>query len=94
MKSSSLLRYGLFFVFIIVAVSFVQYEHFPKPHHTLRNAMYEELSGDSVYICTSSNSHAYHKKDCHNLRQCKSDVEKISKTEAIKRGRKPCGTCY
>ena len=52
------------------------------------------LIDDNVYICESRSSYAYHSHYCHNLKQCKSNVAKISKAKAIEKGRKACGTCY
>ena len=48
-----------------------------------------------VYICTGGSSVCYHKtKDCKGLTNCKSEIKKITKTEAEKLKRRPCKVCY
>jgi hypothetical protein len=45
-----------------------------------------------VYICDSENAVAYHyKRDCRGLKQCKHDVLKVTKEEALERKLKRCG---
>jgi hypothetical protein len=52
-------------------------------------------SSDKVYICDSKGAYAYHiNKDCMGLRRCMAEIRTISKEEAIKMRRKPCGICY
>ena len=50
---------------------------------------------DKVYICNGRYSKSYHKHpDCEGLRRCSTELEKITKQQAIDMGRKPCGYCY
>ena len=45
-----------------------------------------------VYICKGPNSAAYHyNPHCRGLRQCSTDVEKLTVKEAVEKGRKLCG---
>jgi len=50
-------------------------------------------SDKTVYICNSKNSKAYHlKRDCFALKNCKSEIKAVSKTDAVNTyGRKLCG---
>ncbi|GAA4280662.1 hypothetical protein GCM10022260_10830 [Gaetbulibacter aestuarii] len=46
----------------------------------------------NIYICTGKYSKKYHyKKDCRGLSNCKSDIEKVTLSEAKKFGRTLCG---
>lgn len=49
---------------------------------------------DYVLICNSSSSYAYHRYECRGLARCTHGVSKVTKTEAIRMGRKACGNCY
>ena len=49
---------------------------------------------DSVYICNSKASHAYHSYVCSGLARCKHGILKVSKAYAIQMGYKPCKICY
>ncbi len=49
----------------------------------------------TVYICSSPNAYAYHRTiRCGALTRCRYDVEEITRAEAKKRHRTPCGKCY
>lgn len=49
----------------------------------------------SVFICTGRYAKAYHKNsECRGILSCKSDIKELSKDEAIKMSRTPCGYCY
>ena len=49
---------------------------------------------DSVYICTSSSSYAFHARiTCGALNSCRSTIEKISVEEAWDMNRSPCQRC-
>lgn len=51
-----------------------------------------EVSETYVYICKGHNSTAYHyNPHCRGLRQCSTDVEKLTVKEAVEKGRKLCG---
>ncbi|HHT51588.1 MAG TPA: SH3 domain-containing protein [Bacteroidales bacterium] len=47
-----------------------------------------------VLICNSSSAYAYHTHYCKGLRRCKSEVSKVTVSNAQKMGYKPCGFCY
>jgi hypothetical protein len=49
---------------------------------------------DSVYICQSKASYAYHAYECNGLARCKHGIAKVTKAQAIKMGYKPCKICY
>ena len=47
-----------------------------------------------VYVCTGRYAKSYHvKSDCKGLQNCKGEILKVTKTEAVAAGRKPCGYC-
>ncbi len=49
----------------------------------------------SVYICNSPSAYAYHYNEfCSALNRCSYSVKRITRAEAKKRGRTPCGRCY
>jgi hypothetical protein len=49
---------------------------------------------NTVYICTGTSSKKYHADSkCRGLGGCKGSIKAISKEEAIKMGRTPCGIC-
>lgn len=51
-----------------------------------------EVSETYVYICKGPNSTAYHySPHCGGLRQCSTDLEKLTIKEAVEKGRKLCG---
>lgn len=57
--------------------------------------LYSCGGNDKVYICNGRHSKSYHKHpDCEGLRRCSTELEKITKQQAIDKGRKPCGYCY
>lgn len=46
----------------------------------------------SVYICNGPKSTKYHlKKECTGLRNCSTEIEEISESKAIDKGRTLCG---
>lgn len=49
---------------------------------------------DSVLICNSSSSYAFHKFKCSGLSRCKSEIIKISTIEAKNKSRRACGICW
>ena len=59
----------------------------------LLGASFTGIEPTYVYICDSSNAHAYHyKKDCRGLSRCKHKVLKVTLEDAkAKHGRKLCG---
>lgn len=57
-------------------------------------AMCSCSEADSVYVCTGPYSVAYHQRiDCKGLKRCGSEIEKISRQDAVKEGRRPCRIC-
>lgn len=50
-------------------------------------------SGETVYICVSKSSVAYHlNKECRGIKQCKAEIKAVSRNHAINTyGRKLCG---
>ena len=54
----------------------------------------EQQTTDSVYVCISEGSYAFHKKfNCRALHNCSYSIEKVSIETARKIGREPCGIC-
>lgn len=47
-----------------------------------------------VLICNSKSSYAYHSYQCRGLQRCTHDIIKITRQEAINRGRNACKICY
>jgi hypothetical protein len=50
--------------------------------------------GDSVLICDSKFAQFYHTHVCGGLKECKHQVVKLTKEEAVKKGYKSCPICY
>lgn len=49
----------------------------------------------TVYICNSNNAYAYHASSyCQGLRNCKAEINSVTKTHAESFGRRPCKKCY
>ncbi len=54
-----------------------------------------QRKSDTVYICTGRYSKAYHcTAHCKGLDNCSADVITVSKEQARKQYRHPCGYCY
>lgn len=50
--------------------------------------------GDGVYICVSSTAYAYHeRRGCRGLGRCTHSIKKVTRAQAEKRHRSPCGYC-
>jgi hypothetical protein len=49
---------------------------------------------DSVFVCQSKSSYAYHSHLCSGLKHCKHGIVKMPRAEAIKMGYKACKICY
>ena len=50
---------------------------------------------EKVYICTGSSSKRYHKSSsCRGLKRCSGEIIRVSKSDAIERGKTPCRICY
>jgi len=47
-----------------------------------------------VLICKSENAYAYHTHYCSGLKNCKSNILKLSISNAIHNGYKACRNCY
>jgi len=48
-----------------------------------------------VYICTGGYATKYHARpNCRGLNNCKGEVKKITKAQALKQGRTACKICY
>ena len=59
-----------------------------RPYETLPDIV------DSVYICASRNSYAFHARHtCGALSNCRSNIRKISVEKACGLGRSPCMRC-
>lgn len=52
-----------------------------------------QVQDNKVFICNSTGATKYHlDKDCRGLNSCKSEVVKVTLSEAVKRGKKElCG---
>ena len=49
----------------------------------------------TVYYCTGPNAKKYHSSShCRGLRKCSCKIVKCSKSEALKKGFRPCKICY
>lgn len=47
-----------------------------------------------VYVCNGPSATKYHRiKNCRGLSRCSTEIEKISKSDAIKKGRCVCKIC-
>lgn len=54
-----------------------------------------EAKSQTVYYCTGSNAKKYHSSShCRGLRKCSYRIVKCSKSEARKKGFRPCKICY
>ena len=54
-----------------------------------------QVSDSGVYVCLSKNAKKYHSHEsCRGLNRCKSEIAKISKSEAQERGYSACKICY
>ena len=50
--------------------------------------------GEVVYICTSPNAYAYHgDRYCPLLNRCDYSIKAVSKSQAVKMGRRGCQKC-
>ena len=75
------MRKLIFILFLVIRVS-------------ICNAASVKPAVDSVYICNSKASHAYHAYVCSGLAHCKHGILKVNKAYAIRMGYKPCKICY
>jgi len=75
---------------LLVSVTTLLTSYTPTPHIT------PKPHGDSVYICVSSGSYAYHSdKNYRGLQKCTHTIKKVSEKEAITTyNRKKCKICY
>ena len=54
-----------------------------------------EVKSKTVYYCTGPNAKKYHSSShCRGLRKCSCKIVKCSKSEALKKGFRPCKICY
>ena len=53
-----------------------------------------KIKADSVLICRSSRSYAYHSFECRGLAHCTHKIIKVTQEEAVRMGYKPCKICY
>lgn len=54
-----------------------------------------EAKSQTVYYCTGPNAKKYHSSShCRGLRKCSCRIVKCSKSEAQKKGFRPCKICY
>lgn len=55
----------------------------------------KKTSIEYVYVCNGPSATKYHKtKNCRGLSRCSTNIEKISKSDAVKKGRSACKICY
>jgi hypothetical protein len=54
----------------------------------------KDPSKSEVLICGSKSAYAYHSHECKGLSRCKSEVKKMTLSQAKEKGYKPCGFCY
>ncbi|MDB5141115.1 MAG: hypothetical protein JWR12_3031 [Mucilaginibacter sp.] len=59
----------------------------PVKHHI-------KAAVDSVLICKSSRSYAYHSYECRGLAHCTHGIVKVTKAKAVKMGYRACKICY
>lgn len=53
-----------------------------------------EMNEETVLVCNGGSAYAYHSHYCRGLSRCSASVEKMTKSEAVKKGRRPCKICY
>ena len=55
----------------------------------------DKANEELVYICTGAYATKYHLLfECSGFNNCSGDIELITKTQAIKQGKKICKKCY
>lgn len=75
----------VFILSLLLAIAPISLDDFGD-HHSIND--------NTVYICTGNSSKKYHADSkCRGLGGCKGSIKAISKEEAIKMGRTPCGIC-
>lgn len=63
--------------------------------NTILTKLESNTETEYVYICNGPKSTKYHSKDnCRGLNNCSTKVTKISKEDAVKKGRIACKICY
>ncbi|KAB2913757.1 MAG: hypothetical protein F9K23_16065 [Bacteroidetes bacterium] len=64
----------------------------PAQKDTVKKAKEKEIT---VYFCNSTSAYAYHANSyCQGLRNCKAEINAVTKTHAENFGRRPCKKCY
>lgn len=55
----------------------------------------KKVATQTVYICDSKGSVAYHNsKTCRGLQACKHEIKTVTEAEATQLGRRRCQICY
>lgn len=68
---------------------------FVSAREYLHSDHFVESNNTIVYYCTGPNAKKYHRSsNCKGLRKCSCSIVKCSKSEAEKKGFKPCKICY
>ncbi|UOK42474.1 MULTISPECIES: hypothetical protein [Flavobacterium] len=63
-----------------------------KAAYILAIAVLTSFSSSEVYICASPNAKKYHyNENCRGLSNCKHEIKKVSKSEALDKGLGLCG---
>lgn len=63
-------------------------KHTPSLHAIVRPT-------ETVYVCMSKTSYAYHSSDtCKGLNRCSHEVKQMSAAEAEKLGKRACQKCH
>ncbi|ESU22824.1 hypothetical protein FEDK69T_17270 [Flavobacterium enshiense DK69] len=63
-----------------------------KVIYILAFASLTSFSSANVYICVSPNAKKYHyNENCRGLSNCKHEIKKVSKSEALDKGLGLCG---
>lgn len=49
---------------------------------------------NTVWVCTGKGAKKYHSEKCRGVKQCKSEIIKVSEAKAKKMGLTKCKICY
>lgn len=64
----------------------------PHPRHTKHISKRPTVA--TVLVCGSRSAYAYHSYECHGLNRCRSEVSRVSLSEARSMGYVPCKICH
>lgn len=51
-------------------------------------------NADTVLICKSKAAHAYHRYECKGLKHCTYQLARMTRSQAVAKGFRPCKICY